>query len=219
MQFGEGGDVEPSHKKLYAALAAEFLGMLLFALYGGEARDSAAAYGNGLALAVLVYATANVSGGHLNPAVTLGTIISGHMGWRRGLLYMAAQFLGGIVGERGSVGASWEAGWLARRAYKGWSGSSGGGGQLGGESPLHAARRLRLPHARACRRFSAGVLFQVALIPEASVAMGNEGPVGAGSQAGTAPSLHDACPSGNAAVRTPGLSRSKPSFPNRLNCL
>ncbi|EFN53106.1 hypothetical protein CHLNCDRAFT_26177, partial [Chlorella variabilis] len=99
-------------------LAAEFLGMLLFALYGGEARDSAAAYGNGLALAVLVYATANVSGGHLNPAVTLGTIISGHMGWRRGLLYMAAQFLGGIV----------------------------------------------------------GVLFQVALIPEASVAMGNEGP-------------------------------------------
>ena len=143
--------MEPSHKKLYAALAAEFLGMLLFALYGGEARDSAAAYGNGPALAVLVYATANVSGGHLNPAVTLGTIISGHMGWRSGLLYMAAQFLGGIVGERGSVGASWEAGWLARRAYKGWSGSSGGGGQLGGESPLHAAHRLRLPHAAIWR--------------------------------------------------------------------
>lgn len=39
---------------MWAALAAEFLGMLLFALYGGEARDSAAAYGNGLALAVLV---------------------------------------------------------------------------------------------------------------------------------------------------------------------
>jgi hypothetical protein len=98
LRFGESGDIEQSHKKLYAALAAEFLGMMLFALYGGEARDSAAAYGNGLALAVLVYATANVSGGHLNPAVTLATIISGHMRWRRGLLYMAAQFLGGIVG-------------------------------------------------------------------------------------------------------------------------
>ncbi|KAL4439446.1 hypothetical protein ABPG77_008775 [Micractinium sp. CCAP 211/92] len=97
-KFGEGGDVESSNKKLYAALAAEFLGMLLFALYGGEARDSAAAYGNGLTLAVLVYATANVSGGHLNPAVTLGTIISGHIAWRRGLLYMLAQILGGIVG-------------------------------------------------------------------------------------------------------------------------
>ena len=98
LQFGESGDIEQSHKRLYAALAAEFLGMMLFALYGGEARDSAAAYGNGLALAVLVYATANVSGGHLNPAVTLATIISGHMRWRRGLLYMAAQFLGGVVG-------------------------------------------------------------------------------------------------------------------------
>ncbi len=90
--------MEPSHKKLYASLAAEFFGMLLFALYGGEARDSAAAYGNGLTLAVLVYATANISGGHLNPAVTLGTIISGHMPWRKGLLYMIAQLLGGIVG-------------------------------------------------------------------------------------------------------------------------
>lgn len=45
LQFGEGGDVESSNKKLYAALAAEFLGMMLFALYGGEARDSAAACG------------------------------------------------------------------------------------------------------------------------------------------------------------------------------
>ena len=53
-QFGEAGDIETSNKRLWAALAAEFLGMLLFALYGGEARDSAAAYGNGLALAVLV---------------------------------------------------------------------------------------------------------------------------------------------------------------------
>ena len=53
-QFGEAGDIETSNKRVWAALAAEFLGMLLFALYGGEARDSAAAYGNGLALAVLV---------------------------------------------------------------------------------------------------------------------------------------------------------------------
>jgi hypothetical protein len=99
-QFGESTDVEPSNKKLYAALAAEFLGMVLFALYGGEARDSAAAYGNGLTLAVLVYATANISGGHLNPAVTAGAMISGHISWRRGLLYMLAQFLGGITGKK-----------------------------------------------------------------------------------------------------------------------
>lgn len=135
-QFGESSDIEGGRKKFWAALCAEFLGMLLFALYGGEARDQAAgrcgwggegsggvcpcprracacqphrtlspahrcaAYGNGLALAVLVYATAHVSGGHLNPAVTLGTMLSGHMAPRTGLAYMAAQVLGGIVGAR-----------------------------------------------------------------------------------------------------------------------
>ena len=52
MQFGESGDIEGGNKKYWAALAAEFLGMMLFALYGGEARDQAAAYGNGLTLAV-----------------------------------------------------------------------------------------------------------------------------------------------------------------------
>ena len=41
-QFGESGDIEGGNKKFYAALCAEFLGMMLFALYGGEARDSAA---------------------------------------------------------------------------------------------------------------------------------------------------------------------------------
>lgn len=52
MQFGESGDIEGGNKKYWAALAAEFLGMMLFALYGGEARNQAAAYGNGLTLAV-----------------------------------------------------------------------------------------------------------------------------------------------------------------------
>ena len=41
-QYGDAGDVEGSNKKLYAALIAEFLGLLLFQLYGGEVRGSAA---------------------------------------------------------------------------------------------------------------------------------------------------------------------------------
>ena len=126
LQFGESGDVESSNKRLYAALAAEFLGMLLFALYGGEARDSAAAYGNGLTLAVLVYATANVSGGHLNPAVTLATIISGHMQWKKGLLYMLAQYLGGITGEWvGRLAGGWVGGRASARAGTKQGGSGG----------------------------------------------------------------------------------------------
>ena len=45
-----------------------------------------------------VYATANVSGGHLNPAVTFATCLTGHMSWPRGGLYCVAQLLGAIFG-------------------------------------------------------------------------------------------------------------------------
>lgn len=45
-----------------------------------------------------VYATANVSGGHLNPAVTFTTCLTGHMSWPRGGLYCVAQLLGAIFG-------------------------------------------------------------------------------------------------------------------------
>lgn len=97
-QFG-GEDLDHTERrKLIAALCAEFLGLLIFQLYGGEAHESVAAFGNGLTLAVCVYATANISGGHLNPAVTLATIMSGHIHWKQGLLYMLMQFLGGAFG-------------------------------------------------------------------------------------------------------------------------
>ena len=45
-----------------------------------------------------MYATANVSGGHLNPAVTLAQCLTGHSSWGRGGLYVIAQVLGGIWG-------------------------------------------------------------------------------------------------------------------------
>ena len=153
--------MDSSNKRLYAALAAEFLGMLLFSLYGGSANDSAAAFGNGLSLMILIYATCNVSGGHLNPAVTLATMISGHMPARRGGLYMAAQFAGGIIG---GWGGGWEGGWVG-----GSLSSSGGRG--GGTRAEIFVRRLPFQLS-----LQAGVLFQVALIPSASLGMGNAGP-------------------------------------------
>ncbi|CAL8468984.1 g8525 [Coccomyxa elongata] len=72
--------------------------MAIFQIYGGSANDEVAAFGNGLTLAVIIYATANVSGGHVNPAVTLANCLTGHMSWGRGGLYMAAQLLGAIFG-------------------------------------------------------------------------------------------------------------------------
>ena len=51
----------------------------------------------GLAVVVAAYAVGSISGGHFNPAVTLGVAASGRMPWRDVLPYIAAQLVGAIV--------------------------------------------------------------------------------------------------------------------------
>ncbi len=51
----------------------------------------------GLAVMVAVYATGHLSGGHINPAVTLGFAFSRHFTWRRVSIYWISQTLGGVV--------------------------------------------------------------------------------------------------------------------------
>jgi glycerol uptake facilitator-like aquaporin len=46
-----------------------------------------------------VYVAANVSGGHINPAVTVATLVTGHISFSRGLAYIVAQCLGATVGS------------------------------------------------------------------------------------------------------------------------
>lgn len=45
-----------------------------------------------------VYITANISGGHLNPAVTLATIVTGHISFLKGLAYIFVQICGACFG-------------------------------------------------------------------------------------------------------------------------
>jgi len=90
-------EAENNEVKFWAAITAEFLGTFLFAFFGGAAPGPVAAWANGIALAVLVYVTANVSGGHLNPAVTVATLITGHTSFSRGLAYIVAQIAGSIL--------------------------------------------------------------------------------------------------------------------------
>ena len=86
-----------------AALKAGFEGTAtaLFAVFGGAAgaMGGDAAVGNGLLLAVLVYATATTSGGHLNPAVSLAVRLA-TPDFTNGMCacYIGAQILGAIVG-------------------------------------------------------------------------------------------------------------------------
>ena len=51
-----------------------------------------------MAVTIAVYAVGRISGGHLNPAVTLGLAIAGKFAWSAVPRYIAAQFLGAFLG-------------------------------------------------------------------------------------------------------------------------
>nr|AKH49439.1 aquaporin TIP1;3 [Robinia pseudoacacia] len=57
----------------------------------------AASLSHAFALFVAVSVGANISGGHVNPAVTFGAFIGGHITLLRGILYWIAQLLGSAV--------------------------------------------------------------------------------------------------------------------------
>lgn len=91
------------------ALVAEFIGTfaLIFVGVGAIAVTTAdkrgpdlvaVALAHGLTIAVMVSATAAISGGHLNPAVTLGALVGGKIEILGAVGYWIAQFLGGIAG-------------------------------------------------------------------------------------------------------------------------
>ena len=100
--------------KTWRAVLAEFIATLLFVFIGAGAvvtvtgvlqfdtLDGAAltaiALAHGLAIATLVGATAKLSGGHINPAVTFAAVITGRMKLAPGVLYVAGQLLGAVVG-------------------------------------------------------------------------------------------------------------------------
>ncbi|TFV66103.1 UNVERIFIED_ORG: MIP family channel protein [Bacillus sp. AZ43] len=91
---------------LQRRLAAEFLGtaLLVFLAVGSAVAgiDSIGALGValafGLTLLVLAYALGPVSGCHVNPAVTLGVLLSRGMTATEAAFYWVAQFAGGIAG-------------------------------------------------------------------------------------------------------------------------
>ena len=57
----------------------------------------AAALAHGFALFVAVSVGANISGGHVNPAVTFGALVGGHITFFRSILYWIAQLFGSVI--------------------------------------------------------------------------------------------------------------------------
>jgi len=73
---------------------AEFLGTL-FLVYVIVATGNPIAIGAALALAILM--TANISGGHINPAVTIAMAAAGKLDVAEIIPYVLAQIFGGLV--------------------------------------------------------------------------------------------------------------------------
>ncbi|XP_075301823.1 lens fiber major intrinsic protein [Opisthocomus hoazin] len=91
----------------WRAVLAEFLGSLLYALLGlgaslrfapGPPSILGAALAFGLAQATLVQVLGHVSGGHVNPAVTLAFLLASQLSVARALGYLLAQLLGALAG-------------------------------------------------------------------------------------------------------------------------
>jgi len=100
-------------KGLWRAVIAELLGTALFLLGTtvvclasgtGAAAHIAIGIGIGLSITNSIIMVGHVSGGHLNPAVSFAMTVAGKVSILRGLLYIVAQLVGGIVGSAFTYG-------------------------------------------------------------------------------------------------------------------
>ncbi|KAG4961326.1 hypothetical protein AAZX31_13G314500 [Glycine max] len=108
-----GNSSELNQSDALKAALAEFISMLIFVFAGegsgmaynkltnnGSATPAglvAASLSHAFALFVAVSVGANISGGHVNPAVTFGAFVGGHITLFRSILYWIAQLLGSVV--------------------------------------------------------------------------------------------------------------------------
>jgi aquaporin Z len=91
--------------RLGAALVAEFVGSFALTFIGilaihhapAGAALLAIALAHGLAVSVAVSATMQTSGGHINPAVTIGFLITGKIKPTAAISYIVLQCLGGVA--------------------------------------------------------------------------------------------------------------------------
>lgn len=108
-----GRTEEAYHPDALKAALAEFISTLIFVFAGqgsgmafSKLTDNgattpagliAASIAHAFALFVAVSVGANISGGHVNPAVTFGAFVGGNITLLRGILYWIAQLFGSVV--------------------------------------------------------------------------------------------------------------------------
>jgi len=95
---------------MFRRLSAEFFGTFWLVFGGCGSAVLAAGFPNvgigfagvslafGLTVLTMAYAVGGISGGHFNPAVSLGLAVAGRFDFKDILPYWAAQLIGGVVG-------------------------------------------------------------------------------------------------------------------------
>ncbi len=76
----------------------------------------------GLTVLTMAYTVGHISGGHFNPAVSLGLAVAGRFGWNELPMYWVAQVLGGLAGAAvlfviASGAPEWTAGGFASNGF------------------------------------------------------------------------------------------------------
>jgi aquaporin Z len=84
-------------KLIVEAIGTFFLVFTIGQTVKGPNSSELAPLAIGSALMVMVYAGGHYSGGHYNPAVTLGVTLRGKMTWAEAVPYMVAQVIGAVV--------------------------------------------------------------------------------------------------------------------------
>ncbi|XP_043934836.1 aquaporin-9 isoform X2 [Protopterus annectens] len=107
--------------KLVKEILAEFLGTFILIVLGlssiAQATLSGGTKGDiltvnisfSIAVAMAVYVAGGISGGHVNPAVSLAMCVLGRLEWKKLPLYVIFQFLGAFVGSATVFGVYYEA--------------------------------------------------------------------------------------------------------------
>ena len=76
----------------------ELLGVAFLQLSASAGPQEFAPVLQGLTLAVLMFITGHISGGHLNPLISLSTAALGYHPLLHSLMYLVMQFLGALLG-------------------------------------------------------------------------------------------------------------------------